>query len=177
MNFPRIIDNNLGIDYLGVIVSILSILVTVLIGWDIYKAMNLDKRMENIVNEKMQILKEYTDQSKNISIMASLAQLGVSLKYNNDICGAFRSLMNALMFAQEIDKPNDNNKDLYNEVYENIIKRLIDTLNVIGNENTILPGDQDEYEMFLITVKKTDNKELIKLFRKKVNCPKTDKTN
>lgn len=44
MHFPRIIDNNLGIDYLGIIVSIITILVTVLIGWNIYNVLNIEKK-------------------------------------------------------------------------------------------------------------------------------------
>lgn len=55
MHFPRITDSNLGLDYMGIIVGILSLLVTVLIGWNIYTALDLSKRTKEI-EDKVSII-------------------------------------------------------------------------------------------------------------------------
>lgn len=44
--FPRI--DNLGFDYMGIIVGILSLIITLLIGWNIYSALLLESRVKNI---------------------------------------------------------------------------------------------------------------------------------
>lgn len=51
IHFPRIIDNNLGIDYLGIIVGVLTILVTVLIGWNIYTIIDYQKEISKTKKE------------------------------------------------------------------------------------------------------------------------------
>lgn len=60
MNFPRIIDSNLGFDYMGIIVGVLSLLVTVLIGWNIYTALNLSKRTKEI-EDKVNVIIQNTE--------------------------------------------------------------------------------------------------------------------
>jgi len=51
---PRSCDN-LGFDYMGVIVAIFSLLVTILIGWNIYTALDIGKEMKIIKNEQSKI--------------------------------------------------------------------------------------------------------------------------
>ena len=41
----------LGIDYIGVIVGILSLLVTMLIGWQIWNAMTIEKKISDEVKK------------------------------------------------------------------------------------------------------------------------------
>lgn len=41
----------LGFDYMGLIVGILALLVTMLIGWQIYNALNLDRKVSDIKKE------------------------------------------------------------------------------------------------------------------------------
>ena len=49
----------LGIDYIGVIVGILSLLVTMLIGWQIYNVITIDKKIRDEVNKaKSSFIKE-----------------------------------------------------------------------------------------------------------------------
>ena len=50
---PR--NNNLGFDYIGVIIGLLSLIVTILIGWQIYSTINI----------KTLISKEVTDSLKS----------------------------------------------------------------------------------------------------------------
>lgn len=51
MHFPRIIDSNLGFDYMGVIVGVLSLLVTVLVGWNIYTIIDYQKEISKTKKE------------------------------------------------------------------------------------------------------------------------------
>ena len=41
----------LGLDYIGVIVGVLALLVTMLIGWQIYNALSLEQKVSNIKKE------------------------------------------------------------------------------------------------------------------------------
>lgn len=45
---PRV---ELGFDYIGLIVEILALLVTMLIGWQIYNALSLEQKISNIKKE------------------------------------------------------------------------------------------------------------------------------
>lgn len=56
---PRILSNEeLQFDYIGAIVGILALLVTALIGVDIYKSISIENRMNKIVDEKLKDIKE-----------------------------------------------------------------------------------------------------------------------
>ncbi|WP_276789520.1 hypothetical protein [Paraprevotella xylaniphila] len=49
---PRIIEeNDLGFDYLGLIVGVLSLLVTILIGWNIYTLIDFESKINKTVNK------------------------------------------------------------------------------------------------------------------------------
>ena len=50
--------NQLGFDYIGVIVGVLALLVTALIGLDIYKSISIENRMKKIIDEKLKEIKE-----------------------------------------------------------------------------------------------------------------------
>lgn len=49
--FPRNCES-FGFDYMGVIVAVFSILVTILIGWNIYTALDIGKEMKIIKKEQ-----------------------------------------------------------------------------------------------------------------------------
>ena len=51
--FPQLIEipNETGFDYIGFIVGVLSLLAATLIGWQIYNAMNLDRKVSDIKKE------------------------------------------------------------------------------------------------------------------------------
>lgn len=54
----------LGIDYIGVIVGILSLLVTMLIGWQIYNVIAIDKKIEDKVEQTSSYLMKSIDSTK-----------------------------------------------------------------------------------------------------------------
>ena len=74
----------LSFDYQGVIVGVLSLLVTVLIGWNIYTTIGIENRISKF---------KY---AVPISLCTSLAQLGKALYNNDDYANALMSLLNAL---------------------------------------------------------------------------------
>ena len=66
LSYPRSHDNY-GFDYMGIIVGILSLLVTLLVAWNIYSALDI-KRELNRKNIELnrEIKKQYEKQSKDI---------------------------------------------------------------------------------------------------------------
>jgi hypothetical protein len=60
----------LGIDYIGVIVGILSLLVTMLIGWQIWNVIAIDKKIRNEVNKARSSFVKETEVIKDSSYIA-----------------------------------------------------------------------------------------------------------
>lgn len=86
--YPR--KEELGFDYTGVIVGVLSLLVTCLVGYEIFGAFTFDKKVEKEVSKKL----------KNTEYSASclaLAQLGNALYGTGQHSLALQSLFNALI--------------------------------------------------------------------------------
>ena len=54
----------LGMDYIGVIVGILSLLVTMLIGWQIYNAVTIEKRIKDEVDRTRNEIDTYFNKQK-----------------------------------------------------------------------------------------------------------------
>ena len=69
---PReVTQQNLGFDYMGLIVGILALLVTMLIGWQIYNALSLDQKVSNIRREYDSLKQQnevLTRQQENIKV-------------------------------------------------------------------------------------------------------------
>ena len=59
-----------GIDYIGVIVGILSLLVTMLIGWQIWNVIAIDKKIRNEVNKARSSFVKETEVIKDSSYIA-----------------------------------------------------------------------------------------------------------
>ena len=55
--FPRV-PNNLGFDYMGVIIGILSFLITLLIGWNIFSVIDFNKKVEVIIENNNKLKEE-----------------------------------------------------------------------------------------------------------------------
>ncbi len=63
--YPR--NENLGFDYLGVIVGIFSLLVTVLLGWNIYTVIDFKKKADEL-NKKVQKLNEESEKNTQMAL-------------------------------------------------------------------------------------------------------------
>lgn len=55
------VDDDIAFDFLGEIVGVLSILVTVLIGWNIYNALGIDTRTKKIEEKNRNIIRDTED--------------------------------------------------------------------------------------------------------------------
>lgn len=88
--FPR--SENLNFDYSGIIVGILSILVTLLIGWNILSVLNMKEEITNIKNISNKTQEE-TMARAYTSIMNQTSYI-VEGRDNNDDC--FNAISNGL---------------------------------------------------------------------------------
>lgn len=128
MHFPRIIDSNLGFDYMGVIVGVLSLLVTVLVGWNIFNTLEFKKELEQIkqqLEEKEKTLKELKEEiddnfekysCKGYETFAEIgiefAKISISnLLKDTKITAIFyntiRNIVTAICFYAQAEKYND----------------------------------------------------------------------
>ena len=176
MHFPRIIDNNWGIDYLGIIVGVLTILVTVLIGWNIYSGLNIEKKAADIVDDKVRHLtkdmNKTAEEIKHLTLSASLSQFGASFNNIENYSEAFRLLINSISLIQRIGNPNDNNRTLYNEVFvyaKDTIKEIL------KNVDSITLNSEEEYELYWSAISGIKDIEIVNMFSKKVDYIKSNK--
>lgn len=130
INFPR--WEKLSFDYLGIIVGILSILVTVLLGWQIFinismeskidkKLLDVKEKLENVIDNKVSDISIEIEDKRNASIVMSLYQLSCSAyilkKYDFALWLALDSLLHYY-------KITNKEKVLANDDYKNIIYSL-----------------------------------------------------
>lgn len=130
INFPR--WEKLSFDYLGVIVGILSILVTVLLGWQIFinismeskidkKLLDVKSKLENIIGDKVSEISIEIEDKHHASIVMSLYQSSCSAyilkKYDFALWLALDSLLHYY-------KIKNKEKVLANDDYKNMIYSL-----------------------------------------------------
>lgn len=126
---------DLGFDYQGVIMAILSFLVVMLIGWDIYKVVSIDNKIDNSIRESEEnINSKINDHRKNIDdrinkinkeqeqwircelegVKAAInINMGLTKRDKGDLPEAFITLCGALRSAVCA-----KNKDLYTLIIE-----------------------------------------------------------
>lgn len=108
--FPRVADN-LEFDYMGVIVGILSFLITLLIGWNIFSVIDFNKKVEAVMENNNKLKEEREVANK------------MFLKMKDDLDNlqadmTFRSILNHAYNYRDVEK----------EHY--VIDEYIDALNV-----------------------------------------------
>ena len=123
----------LPFDYLGILVTILSTLVMLLLGWQIYNALELEKQFEeykdevneNLKNEKEKLLSKInSDIEKNANKATGVSLLSLGLIQFNDI-QKFRTLVDALSYFNKFPC-NDDEADK--------TQICIDTLNELADK-------------------------------------------
>lgn len=67
----------LELDYIGVIVGILAILVTCLVGWNIYTVIDLNTKVKNIQDEQSNFIISLDDRVNSISKRVFYTQAGI----------------------------------------------------------------------------------------------------
>lgn len=117
-NYPN--TECLGIDYNGMLIGILSILVTLLIGWQILNYFQIEKKFECLVNEKIE---KFGEDCKYV--LNGIVRINI---YNNAMSGSCAFLLdNCFSGLREIKKCKkdilkgfalDNVMELINEIIE-----------------------------------------------------------
>lgn len=115
--------SDLGLDYQGIIVGILALLVTVLIGWQIYTAINVKEELKEIFALRKEINKQETDiyirSEKNLiefHMAILLMYMAKNNKNCNDVYQIILSGLSAMIHQSRIG--------LYKDC-ENVIKSIL----------------------------------------------------
>lgn len=111
-------------DY-SILVAVLSILVTVLIGFQIFNLIDFNQRLQRV---KKKIRKQYrvdVEKAKYDATGMALAQLGLSQYYNGDYSNAIRSLFNAIGVLADGSK-DDFATDAYSHAVDLIYSIVTD---------------------------------------------------
>ena len=132
--------SDLGLDYQGVIVGVLSLLVTALIGWNIYTTIDLKDKIDEF---------KY---AVPISLTVSLAQLGRALFYKEHYEYAISAFLNALAAWERGSE---------NELMEEAYSYSVRCLKLIGKKNIILECTAEDYTAYMNAALKTRDEEII----------------
>lgn len=136
-------------DYQGLLVGILSLLVTVLIGWQIYNAIEVNKKVNNI-NKVAERAAYNENKLYNHTTMAVVYYINAidSVKRNNDTAKAVDGLFNCI------------NEALRGK-FQFPIEMAMDYLLEMGKENFfIYPDKKEDYKMILNNIKNEKSESL-----------------
>lgn len=109
--------------FVGVIVALLAIIVTIVLGWQIYNAIEIKEKVNEIVDlqKEQEKLKSYIEQSKNEIKQANIANafyhstnMGLSAYNAGEYFAAYRFLLSALRHTLRLQKPIDLKPTLAN---------------------------------------------------------------
>lgn len=149
-------NNELGFDYIGAITGILSFLVTVLIGWQIYNAVTIEQKIKNEVKQVREALKDEIKQAsstlnesidktrEDLSIAGARSMMATLYKTENshlNVCllsGDYNQAIKTLKIMFEYARAL-NESDRLNEIAE-----------IIVNSKKILcnkPFNRSDYEI------------------------------
>jgi hypothetical protein len=146
--------SELGLDYQGIIVGILALLVTVLIGWQIFSVIDIRKIKDDVLNMNME---NYIRSERNsVEIQMSLSQYYLDRGLEtNDRIAVFKYLLHSISTIVHQERINDING----------ANAMI---------NTIISSVSDPNKILLTQVQKNSLIELIFLFRKNHDIHNTD---
>lgn len=140
---------NIFVAIMSVIVSIFSLLVTVLIGWQIYQAVNVERKIKRGIEKGLK-------QSVPMAISVALAQRGMSLHNQGMKADAAQQLLNSLAVLAAQSKY----KSFLNESKEYATEKLVE----YNKENLIIRvQSQEEKELYFSAACYTKNKDIIEL--------------
>lgn len=141
---PRIIGENkgisLGFDYLGVIVGVLSILVALLLGWQIFYSIDTKNRIAKIeslqtsLNEQLRLAKKRNLQAETETKYHISRMQGLSL-FDKQPYTAYMAFFNALTVSLSIDGEHvDNSLNDLRGVIHTIKSESLSKVNAIDME-------------------------------------------
>ncbi|MGL5262365.1 MAG: hypothetical protein ACRC9P_08275, partial [Bacteroides sp.] len=129
----------LGVDYLGIIVGILALLITVLIGWQIYQVINLHQIVKTADQTKEQIMSSVN--SDFVSLAETLiksADRGLEVELTYDILKIISYVYLAERF---LDLDNTERAQHYVDKSLSIVKRF--------PENYISYGEEENAKLLI----------------------------
>ena len=143
---------NIFVAIMSVIVSIFSLLVTVLIGWQIYQAVNVERKIKRGIEKGLK-------QSVPMAISVALAQRGMSLHNQGMKADAAQQLLNsfAVLAAQS------KYKSFLNESKEYATEKLVE---YNKEKLTIKVQSQEEKELYFSAACYTKNKDIVELLNR-----------
>lgn len=136
----------LGFDYMGVIVTILALLITILIAWQIYITLTLDNRIKQYISERILYTKEEIHYNVDLKIKDYDNHLGSVLLHTKankikDKKMAIKYFFKALYFA---------NKSSYKDNIDHLISDLTTTATLFEAEkNNFTKCDIDFFRKVL----------------------------
>lgn len=112
--YPRL-PESLGVDYLGIIIGVLSLLVTLLVGWQIYKTIEVDSKINNVeVRYKEMVQNEMSKITSYMNASAGFIQgvIVLSSDRTTDYSLAYRTF--AIALEHYIESGIDVGKNIEN---------------------------------------------------------------
>lgn len=134
----------MDLPFFTIIISVLSILVTLLIGFQVYTLIDFNGRISRAKKEIEEKSKEIVEKAKNDAAGLALAQLGLSQYHSHDYENGIRSLFNALALLFEGNRDTDS---------ETAISHAVDLLFQISTDEQIISLSLDRFskDLFLKT--------------------------
>lgn len=109
-------NNSLDFDWYGVLIGILSLLVTVLIGWNIYVGIDFDKRIDRKMEKALANIGadvEYINDRTTYSLFVNIASI---MREQTNSLLAFDMYLKAALFASKAKRIDLTNEYLGNAV-------------------------------------------------------------
>ncbi|MBO4483037.1 MAG: hypothetical protein J5735_04395 [Prevotella sp.] len=127
-------------------IGALTLLVTLLVGWQIYNTIGIEEKIHNEVEKE-------ADKASKIAMLVTFAQLGRTADNKKNIANAISSLFNALaIWEKEMDSPLA--KEAYNY--------CIDKLTEISKQDVIFEVESaEEKDIYIKAALKTEVRPLI----------------
>lgn len=127
--------------FVGVIVALLAIVVTLAIGWQIYNSIEIKHKIEelNIIKEKLHTQEKESKKQSNILnhlIFASLADIEIN---NKNYVLAFSYLMTSLEYTMSLDNPANTDailvrmEDLVHQLKEDTVCKFMEDIQDSNN--------------------------------------------
>lgn len=133
----------LGIDYQGIIVGILSLLITILIGWQIYNVICIDSKIKSslkkAIDDQYKIIDKRTEAAKEEAVGTSLFNVGQAMFYNKFYDLALDNYIKAVnaIYNSEMDNKEAHVEKCFEKIMLTIEKIKIQSYRYTLNENSL----------------------------------------
>lgn len=133
----------LGIDYQGIIVGILSLLITILIGWQIYNVICIDSKIKSslkkAIDDQYKIIDKRTEAAKEEAVGTSLFNVGQAMFYSKFYDLALDNYIKAVnaIYNSEMDNKEAHVEKCFEKIMLTIEKIKIQSYRYTLDENSL----------------------------------------